>query len=85
MRVAFTPSFLNQLSKLESDLREEVISKIELFKDKKNHKQLKTHKLKGRLAGRFSFSVDYKYRIVFKYFSKDEVILLSVGDHNIYR
>lgn len=48
------------------------------------HSFLKTHKLKGHLGGRFSFSVNYAYRIVFRYDSKNAVVLLSVGTHAVY-
>src|SRR3989344_7945409 len=49
-----------------------------------NYKQLKVHKLQGPLAGRHSFSVNYKTRIIFCYISKKEVVLLAIGDHSIY-
>ena len=59
-------------------------SLIELLKDKGNHKHLKVHNLHGRLAGRYSFSVNYKTRIVFAYLSKQEIALLAIGDHEVY-
>lgn len=85
MRVSYKPSFIKQYAALEPSLKEEVKEKIELFKDKNNHQQLKAHKLRGRLAGRYSFSVNYRYRIVFIYETKDEAVLLAVGDHDVYR
>ena len=47
--------------------------------------KLKTHKLKGRLDGFLSFSIGFKYRIIFE-FSQDKktVYFHSVGDHDIY-
>lgn len=85
MEVSYTPTFVKQFKNLEQDLQEEILEKIELFKDRGNHKSLKTHKLKGRLSGRFSFSVNYKVRIIFSYLSKKEVVFLAIGDHNIYK
>ena len=85
IRVNFKPSFLRQFNILETDLRDEVAEKVELFKDKRNHKQLKVHKLKGRLKGRYSFSVNYQTRIVFVYEKKDEAVLLAVGSHDVYK
>ena len=84
MKISFLPVFVKKFNKLESVLREEVLEKIEMFKDKKNHKQLKAHKLNGVLSGRYSFSVNYKTRIVFSYLSKNEAVLLVVGDHGVY-
>jgi toxin HigB-1 len=86
MEVAYTPGFLRMLKSLSNALREEAIEKIELFKDPKNHKQLKVHKLTGRLKGRYSFSVNYKTRIVFSYINKPkEALLLAVDDHDVYK
>lgn len=85
MRVGYKTRFIHQFNDLDPRLQEEVLEKIELFKDRANHKQLRVHKLKGRLADCFSFSVNYRYRIVFGYLSKDEVALLGVGDHDVYK
>ncbi|HEY4486826.1 MAG TPA: type II toxin-antitoxin system mRNA interferase toxin, RelE/StbE family [Candidatus Paceibacterota bacterium] len=84
MNIVYLPSFVRRLKVLDPDLQEEVLEKIELLKDVENHKQLKVHKLRGPLAGRHSFSVNYKTRIIFCYISKKEVALLAIGDHSIY-
>ncbi len=83
--VSYTPTFLRQLRALSAELREEAIEKVALLAEPKNHHSLKVHKLKGRLAGRYSFSVNYRYRIVFRYLAKKEVALLAIGDHDVYR
>jgi len=85
MKVSFLPSFARKFNRLEVALQDEVMEKIELFKDEKNHKYLKVHKLHGVLSGRYSFSVNYKTRIVFSYLSKNEAVLLAVGDHDVYK
>jgi len=84
MKICFKPTFIRQFKRLDLGLQQEATEKIEFFKDKKNHKQLKAHRLRGRLAGRHSFSVNYKTRIVFSYLSKNEVALLAIGDHAVY-
>ncbi len=47
--------------------------------------ELKTHKLKGKMAGNWASTVAYDLRIVFK-FSKnqpeDDIHLLSIGTHD---
>lgn len=85
MEVSFKPSFVRQFKRLDPALQQEVVEKIEQFKDRRNHKSLRVHKLKGRLAGRYSFSVNYKDRIVFHYETKDRAVLLAVGDHDVYK
>lgn len=87
MQVAYTPTFLRMLKVLPSDLQEEAIEKIESFHDPKNHRQLKVHQLKGRLAGKYSFSINYQTRIVFQFAKtgKQTAILLAIGNHEVYR
>ncbi len=84
IKIGYTPAFSRQFKKLEDALAQEVVEKIDLFKDLKNHDILKVHKLNGRLKDRYSFSVNYKIRIVFHYVSKTQVILVAVGDHEVY-
>jgi proteic killer suppression protein len=85
MEVIYIPAFVRQFEKLEKNLQDEVREKIELFKKKENHQMLLVHKLQGTLQGRYSFSVNFKYRIVFQYLSKTEIVLLAIGDHDVYR
>ena len=85
IEVNYKPTFIKSFDNLENDLQNEIIEKIELLKDQRNHKQLKVHKLHGRIKDKYSFSVNYKYRIIFIYESKKEIVLLAVGDHEIYK
>lgn len=85
MKISYKATFIRQYNKLDEDLREEILEKIELFKNKENHVSLKVHKLHGRFKENFSFSVNYKFRIVFIWEESDSVVLLSVGDHDIYK
>lgn len=86
MEVSYTPSFVRMLKSLPAALQEEAIEKIERFRHPKNHEQLKVHKLSGRLQGRYSFSVNYKTRIVFSYLRgiPKEARLDAIGDHDLY-
>ena len=85
IKIVYKPSFIRHLKKLPKALQEEAKEKINLFHIDPNHLFLKAHKLKGRLSGRWSFSVNYQYRIVFRYESKDRIVLLTIGDHNVYK
>lgn len=88
MEVAFAPTFLRMLKALPAELQEEAIEKIELFRQPDKHKLLKVHKLKGRLAERYSFSINYHIRVVFLFSrtnGKRGARLLAIGDHEIYR
>lgn len=86
MEVSYTPSFVRMLKSLPQALIEEALEKIQLFRDPRNHKQLRVHKLSGRLRGRYSFSVNYKIRIVFNYLNTTPKTarLDAIGDHTVY-
>lgn len=85
MKVAYTPSFIRKYKKLSEPLKEETKEKISLFEKDPTHSFLKVHKLKGHLKNRWSFSINYEYRIVFQYLSKTEAIFLAIGNHDVYK
>lgn len=70
---------------LEDALAEEALEKISLFQSKANHANLKAHKLHGKLSHYSAFSVNYKIRIIFRYISTNEVLLIEIGNHDIYK
>lgn len=84
LEIVISKQFARQFRKLNQHLQEEVVEKLELLKDPVNHQPLKVHKLDGRLAGKYSFSVNYKIRVVFSYPIPTEAFLLLVGDHSLY-
>ena len=85
MEIAITPQFRRMFKKLEPSLQSEALEKIDCFEKDTNTDQLRIHKLQGRLKDRYSFSVNYKIRIIFCYLSKNEVVLLAIGSHDIYK
>ncbi len=82
LTVRYTAKFLRMYKGLEQRLKEEVKEKISLFRSEKNHASLKIHRLHGRFKSCFSFTINYKIRIVFKYEDKKTVNLLYVGSHD---
>lgn len=85
IKVIYAPVFVRQFRKLHKSLQDEVAEKIELFKDSSNHESLKVHKQHGKFAKCYSFSVNYKYRIVFEHGIKNHVHMLAIGDHDVYK
>lgn len=85
LTIAYKPAFIRQLQKLPHALQEEVKERIALFHENHRNPTLRAHKLQGPLEGRWSFSVNYQYRIVFSFETKKSVVLLAVGDHDVYR
>lgn len=85
IKIVYAPIFIRQFKKLEKNLQQEVIEKIELFKNVNNHKALNVHKLNGRLRKSYGFWIDHKNRVVFDWVSNNEAALLMVDDHDIYK
>jgi len=85
MKLFYHPHFVKQYAKLEKDLRLVVKEKIALLMDSSNYKILKVHKLHGEMKNQYSFSVDYRTRIVFEYLDKSSIVLLAIGDHDLYQ
>ena len=82
--ILYHSNFAAAYKNLPSSIKERAMAKELLFRDNIFHPLLKTHKLKGWLSGLYSFSVDFKYRILFK-FHKDLIIFLDIDDHDLYK
>lgn len=84
-RISFKPSFLRQIKHLDEKVLSGVLRKIELLKEKDNHQYLKVHKLHGILSNCYSFSINYSIRVIFRFEFKKEIVLLYIGNHDIYK
>ncbi len=85
MKIIYTSKFLKEYKKLPKYIKTKAEKKEKLFrKDPFNH-NLKTHKLSGKFSNFWSFSVGYKYRIVFEFGEKNTFYFHSVGTHRIYQ
>ena len=68
-------------------LKERLIAedREKIFRKDPFDSRLKTHKLKGKLKNRWSFSLTYSQRVLFKFYKNDEVIFYDIGNHRIYQ
>lgn len=85
MDIEYSPEFKRRFKKLPLDIKLEALAKEKLFKKNPLDPKLKTHKLSGKLAGRWAFSIDFKNRIIFSFMSGKTVYFHSVGSHDIYK
>jgi mRNA-degrading endonuclease YafQ of YafQ-DinJ toxin-antitoxin module len=85
MIVYYSPLFARQYKKLPQAIKEIAVKQEVDFRRDPFHPSLRTHKLVGELQGIWSFSLDYKNRILFRFLDGKKVLFLSVGDHSIYR
>ncbi len=63
------------------NLKKKFWEKLDLFLANPFSTQLRTHKLSGRLAGLWAFSVEDDCRVVFEFVSGNRVLLVDVGSH----
>lgn len=68
-------------------LKEKLVAeeREEIFRQDPFDSRLKTHKLKGKLKERWSFSLTYSQRVLFNFYEDGEVIFYDIGDHRIYQ
>ena len=80
-KIFYTKKFLRAFKKLFLNIQDTYRQQEKLFIKNLFDKKLRTHKLKG--ANYYSFSVNYKIRVIFQ---KNKVItLINIGDHSLYR
>ncbi len=84
MLITYSPRFSRQYKKLSREIRDKVKEREYIFRENPFDSQLKTHKLNGRLAGLWAFSVDYQTRIIFEFQNQNSVALHEIGGHEIY-
>jgi len=85
MKIIPTAKFEREYKKLPSFLKDRAESAMEIFRDDPADTRLRIHKLKGRFCNYWAFSVDYDCRIIFRYGNSDEVFLITIGNHDVYR
>ena len=58
--------------------------RMKLFCRDPFHPSLKTHPLKGKLKGYWSFRINRNYRVLFEFIDKEMVGFIDIGTHQIY-
>ena len=70
---------------MPSEIKEVAEEKEEIFRRDPFDACLKTHKLHGKLNDFWSFSIGYKYRVVFEFGKNNVVYFHLAGNHKIYQ
>ncbi|HQJ93989.1 MAG TPA: type II toxin-antitoxin system mRNA interferase toxin, RelE/StbE family [Syntrophorhabdaceae bacterium] len=68
--------------KNDDELKNRFWSAVEIFVKDPFQPSLRTHKLTGKLEGLWAFSVSYDCRVIFKFLSKTEILLIDIGGHD---
>lgn len=85
MKIVYTSKFAKEYKKLPKEIKLLAEEKEKIFRKKPFNSILDTHKLHGRFKDFWSFSIDFKYRIVFEFRENNAVYFYSIGDHSIYK
>jgi mRNA interferase YafQ len=88
--LVWTPSFIRAFKRLirqNPQLRNSVENTLEKLANDPFQASLRSHKLKGDLAQRWSCSIDYSNRIIFRFVintdsQEEEILLLTLGSHD---
>ena len=90
MNLIFASSFtrsMKSLIKKNPQLKLRIEERLNLLQSEPFNPLLRTHKLKGELAGAWSCSVEYDCRIVFNFIcnestGEEEILLIDIGSHD---
>jgi toxin HigB-1 len=82
MEVIITKEFTKYYNKLPRDIQRKAEKQTELFKNDIFYTSLHTEKLEPRAKELWSFRVDKKYRIFFRFNRKNSVRFLVIGPHD---
>jgi len=88
VKLFFSPTFTRaskRLLKKDPNLADNIGKTLRLLEIDVFHPLLKTHKLKGKLEGRWACSVAYDLRIVFRivqFENAEALLLLTIGTHD---
>ena len=82
--IHYNNQFEDQFLKLPKTIQKKACKKEKIFKENPFHPSLRLHKLKGKLEGLWSISIDMKYRIIFKSLEDGVILFVSIGMHAIY-
>ncbi len=82
--IHYNEDFEKQFLSLTKSIQKKACKGESLFRENPFHPSLRLHKLKGKLDGLWSLSVDRKYRIIFKPMDDGVILFVSIGVHSIY-
>lgn len=85
MEIEYSSHFQRAYQSLDVQIRKKAEKRESVFRKNPFGAVLKTHKLQGKLREFYSFSIDNKFRIVFKLVDRSKAVFLDVGDHDMYR
>lgn len=84
IEVEYSPKFAKMYKKIPMNIKRLAEKKESLFKTNPFDPKLRIHKLSGKLAKYWSFSINYQYRIIFSFVKESHIRFHAVGTHDVY-
>ncbi len=84
-KVRSTSEFEKSFRRLLVDIQDIADKKDLLFRQDAFDPRLRTHKLRGELEGYWAYSVNWHYRVLFRFLNENEVVYYDIGTHDIYQ
>ena len=84
-KISTTAHFERSFNKLPHFIQEQSAVKEKLFRLNAFDPRLRTHALKGKLEGLWSYSIKRDYRLLFEFLTPTEALYHDIGTHDIYR
>ncbi len=86
MKIIYADEFVKRFNQLPLAIKKRALKQETMFKINQFYPSLNTEKLIPKTRQLWSFRVDKKYRIVFRQFTADTIVFLSIGEHDwIYK
>jgi len=83
--VHYAPHYLKSYGRLPERIKRLQNEKERMFRRNPFEAILRTHKLKGKLAELWSYSVNWQCRVLFRFIDERTVIFYDIGTHEIYK
>jgi mRNA-degrading endonuclease RelE of RelBE toxin-antitoxin system len=86
IEVFVTEEFQQRYQDLPKVIQKKAEKRVEIFRHNPLHPSLHTEKLEPKGKQVWSFRIDKRYRILFRFIGKNKVLFLTVGPHDwIYK
>ena len=86
LEIVVTEEFEKRYKELPAAIQKKAEKQEKLFRQNPFHPSLHTEKLEPKGRQVWSFRIDRKYRIIFRFIDGNKVIFLTVGPHDwIYK
>ena len=83
-KIHITSGFEKSFRKIPKRIQDLAIRKDQWFRRDAFDPRLRAHKLKGPLEGYYAYSVNFQYRILFRFINDHETVYYDIGTHEIY-